>query len=53
MPSLTGSSPWSRRPAARSGLLLLVLLFGGARGAAAMPDYVREALGKIKETIPT
>ena len=52
MPSLTGSSPRFRHPVARTGLWLLILLFAGARDAAAMPDYVREALGKFNTEVP-
>jgi hypothetical protein len=52
MPSLTGSSPACRRPRLRRGLLALGVLFAVASAAAAVPDYVREALGKFNPEVP-
>ena len=52
MPSLTGSSPVSRHLLIRTGLWLLLLLLAAARGAAAMPDYVREALENFSTEVP-
>lgn len=52
MPSLTGSSPWPRRPLVRTGLCLLLLLLAGARSAAAMPGYVHEALANFNTEVP-
>lgn len=52
MPSLTGSSPASRPPSLRAGLVVLGLLLASVPGTAAMPDYVRDALGKFNTEVP-
>lgn len=52
MPSLTGSSPVCRRPRRRGVRLALGALFVVASAAAAVPDYVREALGKFNPEVP-
>ncbi len=52
MPSLTGSSPACRRLRLRGGGLALGVLFAVAAAAAAVPDYVREALGKFSPEVP-
>lgn len=52
MPGLTGSSPLCRRPPLRGCALALGVLFAVAAAAAAVPDYVREALGKFSPEVP-
>lgn len=52
MPSLTGSSPACRRPRLRRCGLALVVLLAVATASAAVPDYVREALGKFSPEVP-
>ena len=52
MPSLIGSSPASRRPPLRIGLVALGFLLASVPGTSAMPDYVREALGKFSTEVP-
>jgi hypothetical protein len=52
MPSLTGSSPACRRLLFRSCLLGAGALLAVASAAAAVPDYVREALGRFNPEVP-
>jgi hypothetical protein len=52
MPSLTGSSPACHRPRLKGGGLALGILLAVTSAAAAVPDYVREALGKFSSEIP-
>jgi hypothetical protein len=52
MPSLTGSSPACRRPLFKSGGLALGALLAVASAVAAVPDYVRAALGKFNPEVP-
>lgn len=51
MASLTGSFPSCRPRRPRAALLALAVLVA-ATGAAAMPDYVREALQKFSPEVP-
>jgi len=52
MPALIGSSRVCRRPPFRTGGLVLGVLLAVASAAAAVPDYVREALGKFNPEVP-
>lgn len=52
MPSLTGSSPGCPRRRLRSGWLALGAWLVVASAPAAVPDYVREALGKFSPEVP-
>lgn len=52
MPSLTGSSPAGRPRRLKAGRLALAALLASTSGAAAVPDYVREALGKFSSEVP-
>lgn len=52
MPSLTGLSPGCHRQLLKAGGLTLVILLGVGPATAAMPDYVRAALGKFSAEVP-
>ena len=52
MPSLTGSFPGCLHPRLRRGALVLGVLLAVTSTAAAVPDYVREALGKFNPEVP-
>jgi len=52
MPSLTGSSPVCRRRRFSRAALALGLLLAVGPAIAAMPDYVREALGRFSPEVP-
>lgn len=52
MPSLTGSSPACHRPRLRGCGLVLGILLAVASASAAVPDYVRAALGKFNPAVP-
>lgn len=52
MANSSGLSPVCPRPTLRVGLLALAALFATVSVAAAVPDYVREALGKFSPEVP-
>ncbi len=52
MANPTGSSRWCRRPRLTRALLLLAGLGLATAGRAALPGYVREALGKFSAELP-